>query len=81
MYILRTFPTTPRLRRLLLVAINYFMKWVEAEPLTNITVQVVQKFFWRNIITRFGIPNTLIIDNGIQFTDRKLNEFLRGHGI
>nr|KYP43116.1 Retrovirus-related Pol polyprotein from transposon 17.6 [Cajanus cajan] len=40
----------------------------------------VKKFLWRNIITRFGVPHTLLTDNGLQFTDRPLNEFLAGLG-
>ena len=24
-------------------------------------------FVWKNIVTRFGIPHTLILDNGLQF--------------
>nr|KYP55059.1 Gypsy retrotransposon integrase-like protein 1 [Cajanus cajan] len=35
----------------LLVAVDYFNKWIEAEPLASITAANVQKFTWRNIIT------------------------------
>lgn len=38
--------------------------------------QNVQKFLWKNIITYFDIPNTMVIDNGLQFTEQKLNEFM-----
>lgn len=60
---------------------DLFTKWIEAEPLASISALQVQKFLWRNIITRFGVPHTLVTDNGLQFTDRKLNEFLAGLGI
>ncbi|XP_020225282.1 uncharacterized protein LOC109807168 [Cajanus cajan] len=60
---------------------DYFTKWVEAEPLANITAANVQKFLWKNIVTRFGIPHAIITDNGLQFTDQKLNRFIQDLGI
>lgn len=47
-----------------LVAIDYFKRWVEAEPLTCITESKVMDFMWRAIIHRFSILRMLIIDNG-----------------
>ncbi|XP_057755533.1 uncharacterized protein LOC130974689 [Arachis stenosperma] len=41
----------------------------------------VKKFMWRQVITRFGIPEVIISDNGTQFTDKKFMEFLNGLGI
>ncbi|XP_016206967.1 uncharacterized protein LOC107647407 [Arachis ipaensis] len=40
-----------------------------------------RKFMWRQVITRFGIPEVVISDNGTQFTDKKFMEFLSGLGI
>ncbi|XP_020203755.1 uncharacterized protein LOC109789254 [Cajanus cajan] len=67
--------------KFLLVAVDHFTKWIEAEAVATITANHVQKFFWKNVITRFGIPYALITDNGLQFTDRRFNEFLAGLGI
>ena len=50
--------------RFLLVAIDYFTKWVEAEALATITEAKVRSFVWKNIVCRFGIPMTIILDNG-----------------
>nr|XP_025703715.1 uncharacterized protein LOC112805563 [Arachis hypogaea] len=36
---------------------------------------------WRQVITRFGIPEVVISDNGTQFTDKKFTEFLNSLGI
>ncbi|XP_025661266.1 uncharacterized protein [Arachis hypogaea] len=41
----------------------------------------VKKFMWRQVITRFGIPEIVISDNGTQFTDKKFAEFLTNLGI
>ena len=52
-------------RRWLLVRTDYFTKWVEVEPLANIRDVDAKKFIWRNIVTRFEVPHTLISDNGL----------------
>ena len=52
-------------RRFMLVAVDYFTKWAEAEALTNIRDVDVKKFVWRKIVTRFGVPDSLISDNGL----------------
>ena len=53
-----------------LVAVDYFTKWAEAEALANIWDVDVKKFAWKNIVTRFGVPNSLISDNGLQFDNK-----------
>ena len=50
--------------RWLLVGTDYFTKWVEAEPLSNIRDIDAKKFVWKNIVIRFVIPRTLISDKG-----------------
>jgi len=50
--------------KFLIVAVVYFTKWIEAKPLTTITTQQVQQFVWKDIICRYGVPHTIIIDNG-----------------
>ena len=65
------FPKAIGNKKYLLVGTDYFIKWVEAEPLANIRYVDVKRFVWRNIVTRFGIPRTLVSDNGLQF-DRKI---------
>ena len=46
------------------VAIDSYTKWVEAEPLANITGQNVVDFVWKKIICHFGIPNNLVYNHG-----------------
>ena len=59
----------------MLVAVDYFTKWAEVEALANIRDIDVKKFVWKNIITRFGVPDSLISDNGLQFDSRGFREF------
>ena len=79
--ILGPFPRAASNRRFILVAVDYFTKWVEAEALANIRDVDVKKFIWKNIVTRFGVPNTLISDNGLQFDSRAFRDFCRDLGI
>ena len=58
------FPRATRQRRWLIVAVEYFTKWVEAEALSTITSSAVQNFIWKNIVCRFGLPHAMISDNG-----------------
>ena len=67
--------------KFLLVAIDYFTKWVEAEALTTIMESRIQSFVWKNIICRFGIPLTIISDNGRQFNSQGFRDFCSSLGI
>jgi hypothetical protein len=51
----------------LLVTVDKFSKWIEARPITNLRAEQAVSFF-TNIIHRFGVPNSIITDNGSQFT-------------
>jgi hypothetical protein len=64
----------------LLVAIDKFSKWIEFRPLNSIRSEQVVAFF-TNIIHRFGVPNSIITDNGTQFTSRKFLDFCEDHHI
>ncbi|XP_052109199.1 uncharacterized protein LOC107460736 [Arachis duranensis] len=79
--LLGPFPVGPGQVKYLIVTIDYYTKWIEAEPLASISSSNCRKFMWRQVITRFGIPEVVISDNGTQFTDKKFTEFLTGLGI
>ena len=64
-----------------IVAVDYFTKWAEAEPLATITTKKVINFVVRNIITRFGLPRILITDNGSQFISSEFQDFCKKYGI
>ncbi|XP_070019401.1 uncharacterized protein [Nicotiana sylvestris] len=50
--------------RFILVAIDYFTKWVEAASYKAVTKKVVEDFVCDRIVCRFGIPESIITDNG-----------------
>ncbi|KAL0394717.1 UNVERIFIED_CONTAM: hypothetical protein Slati_4437900 [Sesamum latifolium] len=78
MDIVRPFPVASGQRKFLLVAIDYFTKWVKAEPLARITEEEVMKFIWKNIVCHFGVPREIISDNGRQFQGRRIHEWCQG---
>jgi transposase InsO family protein len=57
-----------------LVAIDKFSKWVEMRPITNLRAEQAVTFF-TDIVYRFGVPNSIITNNGSKFTGRKFLEF------
>ncbi|XP_021839331.1 uncharacterized protein [Spinacia oleracea] len=64
MDLLGPYTAAPGGRRYVIVAVDYFTKWVEAESLKNIRTTDVRAFIWKNIMTRFGIPQAIVFDNG-----------------
>jgi ribonuclease HI/transposase InsO family protein len=64
----------------LLVAIDKLSKWIEVRHLTSIRSEQAVAFF-TNIIHRFGVPNSIITDNGTQFTGKKFLDFCEDHHI
>ena len=67
--------------KFIIVAVDYFTKWAEAEPLATITEQRIHNFVWRAIICRFGVPRALVLDNGKQFDNAKFRDFCAELGI
>ena len=58
----------------LLITIDKFTKWIEARLISAINSEQAVLFFL-DIIHRFGVPNSIITDNGTQFTGRKFIRF------
>ncbi|RDX82981.1 Pol polyprotein, partial [Mucuna pruriens] len=60
--------------RFILVAIDYFTKWVEAASYTSMTKSVVVKFIKRDIICRYGLPTHIITNNGTNLSNKTMTE-------
>nr|GEW24695.1 reverse transcriptase domain-containing protein [Tanacetum cinerariifolium] len=61
--------------KFLIVAMDYFTKWIEAKAVATITGGQVKKFVWDNIVCRFGIPGEIILDNSKQFADNPFKDW------
>ncbi|GJU87454.1 reverse transcriptase domain-containing protein [Tanacetum coccineum] len=71
------FPEGPGKVKFLIVAMDYFTKWIEAKSVTTITGAQVKKFVWDNIVCRFGLPGEIISDNGKQFRDNPFKDWCK----
>ncbi|KAM1243183.1 hypothetical protein ACFX2G_035469 [Malus domestica] len=60
----------------ILVATDYFTKWVEAKSYVELTSKNVCSFVEENIVTRFGVPETIITDNGMIFTFDRFKDYM-----
>ena len=78
--ILGPFPRAQGGYRFLFVAIDTCTKWIEAEPVENITAEAAKKFI-RSIVVHFGVPNRVITDNGSQFKSNAFQTLCEDLGI
>lgn len=66
--------------RMLMIVVDSHTKWIEVVPLkitsANNTVEAL-----RGIFSRFGLPRTVVSDNGPQFTSRQFRQFMEDNGI
>lgn len=67
--------------RFLIVAVDYFTKWVEAEPVCTLTEAYIRRFIWKNLITRFGIPKYVVFGNSRQLDTPKVTNYCVEYGI
>jgi transposase InsO family protein len=58
----------------LFVAVDKFTKWIEAKPVATITAAKAIEFI-RDIVCRFGVPRTIITDNGTQFKAQEFKDY------
>jgi hypothetical protein len=62
------------------VVVEYFKKWIEAKPLTNVGSASIKKFFWQNIICCYGVPRHIIVDNIKYFDNSTFKDFYQQIG-
>ena len=58
----------------LLVAVDKFTKWVEAEPVSKCDAATAVQFM-KKVIFRFGFPHSIITDNGTNLSKDAMEEF------
>jgi hypothetical protein len=58
----------------LLVVVDKFTKWIEAKPIKKLDGSSTIKFF-NKIIMRYGVPHSIITDNGTNFAKGVFAEF------
>jgi transposase InsO family protein len=74
-------PPSSKGHKFVLLATDYFTKWVEAIPLKKVTLGNMVHFVKEHIIYRFWIPQTITTDQGTQFTSSEFCDFAEEMGI
>ncbi|RDX63074.1 Pol polyprotein, partial [Mucuna pruriens] len=67
-------PKASNRHRFILVAIDYFMKWVEAASYASVTRSAVVKFIKKDILCRYGLPAHIITNNGMNLNNKMMVE-------
>ena len=75
------YPPSSKNHKFILVATDYFTKWIEAIPLKTMTSKVMIEFVKEHIIYRFGTPQTITTDQGSMFISEEFGEFAASMGI
>ncbi|XP_028123469.1 uncharacterized protein K02A2.6-like [Camellia sinensis] len=65
----------------ILAATELSTKWGETIPLKNATRPTFVNFIKENIICRFGVPNTIISDNGTPFINKYVKSLLETYQV
>ena len=66
-------PLTPRGNKYILVAIDFFTKWVEAKAVESTDAQTTCAFLHKEIICRHGIPEYITSDRGPEFNNQLMD--------
>ena len=74
-------PPSSKGHRFVLVTTDYFTKWTETVPLINMTHKEIIEFITEHVIHRFGIPQTLTIDQGSSFISKEVHAFAESYKI
>nr|GEV70078.1 reverse transcriptase domain-containing protein [Tanacetum cinerariifolium] len=64
----------------ILVAVDYFSKWVEAKALPTNDARVVVKFL-KSLFSRFGTPKAIISDRGTHFCNDQFARVMIKYGV
>ena len=73
-YFMTCNPRSAEVNGYIIVAFNYFMKWVEAMPTYNADSIIVIQFLFNHIISRFGVPQAIVTDHGSHFRQHMMAE-------
>lgn len=70
-------PSSSSGHKFIITAMEYFTKWIEAMPLSAATRKHVALFILKHIICQYGIPSSIITDNGGQFKNKDLKQLCK----
>ena len=75
------YPPSSKNHKFILVAMDYFTKWVEVIPLKTVTSKEMTEFVKEHIVYQFGTPQTITTDQGSMFISEEFGKFAASMGI
>ncbi|GKV14311.1 hypothetical protein SLEP1_g25206 [Rubroshorea leprosula] len=73
----KVYPPSSKGHSFIIVATDYFTKWVEAKPVKKVDQSNVIKFIKEDIIHRFGLPETITTNQGTVFVSHQVEAFAK----
>ncbi|MCO5592173.1 hypothetical protein L7F22_046169 [Adiantum nelumboides] len=67
-------PRTKNGKLYILVAMDYMIRWVEAQSVARVNKKTVSRFVYTHICCKFGTPLEIVSDNGLGFRKGLLTE-------
>ena len=74
-------PNSSKKHKHILTTMDYFTKWVEEIPMKGTNSESIIEFIDQFIITRFGLPFSLMIDNSYYFSGNAKTKFSLKRGF
>ena len=74
-------PLATSQRKFILVAMDYFTKWAKAEAYAQVKATQLVQFVQKNIVHPFGVPHSIVSNNGPQFISKPFKQFCTKYGI
>jgi hypothetical protein len=65
----------------IIVAMDYFIKWVETMPTFDNTGKTAALFIFNHIVTRFSVPQAIVTDHGSHFHNFMMFELTKKLGL
>ncbi|KAL7291695.1 hypothetical protein TKK_0014485 [Trichogramma kaykai] len=75
------FPRTARGNEYILVFVDEFTRWVEVIPIRKANAQTIRRELNERIFLRFGVPDIFHSDNGTEFKNKIIDQFLKERGV
>ena len=67
-------PTSTDGHNYIIMAIDYFTKWAKAMPTLNCKSETTTRFFFNHVVSRFGVPQQIVLDHSKHFEDAVWSE-------
>eukprot|EP00253_Pinus_taeda_P015303 PITA_15303 len=65
----------------IIVAVDYFTKWVEVMPTLTEDGHTATQFLFNHVISRFGVPQAIVTDHGKHFRNHMMRELTTQLGL